>query len=81
MTVSQDHAHTASDLQVATSATLEPPHHELIGFVRDVQRWLMLDAEPSHVGSDDMRVYHLDGGVLSNLLNRARDLVAKAEGK
>lgn len=54
---------------------------DLLALARSIQRWLMTDAEPSHIGAEDMRVYHLDGGVLGNLLDECRTAIAKAEGK
>lgn len=54
---------------------------ELLAVAESLQKWLMKDAEPSHISSDDMRVYHLDGGILNNLLNEARAALAKARGE
>lgn len=51
---------------------------ELLALAQSLQRWLMKDAGPSHISDDDMRVYHLDGGVLANLLDEARAAIAKA---
>lgn len=47
-----------------------------LALAKNLERWLMRDVEPSHISSDDMRVYHLDGGILSNLLNEARAVIA-----
>lgn len=45
-----------------------------------ITRWLMtdVDALPPHVTRDDVRVYHLDGAVLHNCLERARAALLRA---
>lgn len=54
---------------------------DLLALVQHFKDWLMKDANPYHVNLDDMRVYHLDGGVLYNLLNEARAAISKATGQ
>jgi hypothetical protein len=53
---------------------------ELYAVLEQFQKWLTKDAAPSYVGKEDMRVYQLEGGILSNLLNASREVLAKARG-
>lgn len=71
-------AHIPSENGGEANAKLVAAAPELLGLALSLQKWLMTDIEKSHIGADDMRVYHLDGAVLSNLLNEARDVIAKA---
>lgn len=56
---------------------------DLYEALKYITRWLMtdVDALPPHVTRDDVRVYHLDGAVLSNCLERARAALSKTQGE
>lgn len=73
--------HNITSAEVRANAYLLSAAPQLLALAENLQRWLGKDVEPSHVGAEDMRVYHLDGGVLSNLLNDARAAIAKATGQ